>query len=207
MWLCVKYKLCYLTFNLFPCVVFKEGSSTGSQRTLVTWTLCSHGRLSTLSRWVSPRQVWSLELQHGKAISCLAKPALWSGSPNLETITVGLPASAAQRLHRFNKSVHRLWVWFPHCDTTGAASSLNVCGDWASDWERGCSQTGNKGRGMTIWRRRVERGGGQGWFLNSKGWAAGVRCACGNRSVWGGGVPRQGIAQHNAIPLMISHPI
>lgn len=45
-------------------------------------------------------------LQHGKAISCLAKPALWSGSPNLETITVGLPASAAQRLHRFNKSVH-----------------------------------------------------------------------------------------------------
>lgn len=44
--------------------------------------------------------------QHGKAISCLAKPALWSGSPNLETITVGLPASAAQRSHRFNKSVH-----------------------------------------------------------------------------------------------------
>lgn len=41
-----------------------------------------------------------------EAISCLGKPALWPGSPNLETITVGLPASAAQRLHRFNKSVH-----------------------------------------------------------------------------------------------------
>lgn len=91
------------------CVVFQEESSTGFQRTSVTWTLCSHGRLWTLYRWVSPQQVWLLVLQHGKAISCLAKPALWSGSPNLETITVGLPASAAQRLHRFNKSVHIGW--------------------------------------------------------------------------------------------------
>ncbi len=94
---------------LLCCVVSQEESSTGFRRTSVTWTLCSHGRLWTLSRWVSPRQVWSLALQHGKAISCLAKPALWSGSPNLETITVGLPASAAQRLHRFNKSVHIGW--------------------------------------------------------------------------------------------------
>lgn len=45
-------------------------------------------------------------LLHGEAISCLGKPALWPGFPNLETITVGLPASVAQRLHRFNISVH-----------------------------------------------------------------------------------------------------
>lgn len=98
-------------FNLFFCAVpfSQEESSTGFRRTLVTWTPCSRGRLWTLSRWVSPRQVWLLAQQHGEAISCLAKPALWSGSPNLETITVGLPASAAQRLHRFNKSVHIGW--------------------------------------------------------------------------------------------------
>lgn len=50
--------------------------------------------------------------------------------------------------------------------------------------------------------------------LNSKGKmrrAAGVRCVCGNGSgLCGGGgrgVPEEGLAQHNAIPLMISHSI
>lgn len=100
----------YLIWSLFLIlIVSQEESSTGFRRTLVTWTLCSHGHLWTLSRWVSPRQVWSLVMQHGEAISCLAKPALWPGSPNLETITVGLPASAAERLPRFNKSVHIGW--------------------------------------------------------------------------------------------------
>lgn len=112
----------------FLCFVSKEESSTGFLRTLVTWTLCFHGRLWTSPRWVSPRQVWWLALQHREAISCLAKPALWSGSPNLETITVGLPASAAQCLHRFNKSVHIDWGRGSP-SVTQQKSSENMYGD------------------------------------------------------------------------------
>lgn len=147
--------------DLLCCVVFQEESSTGFRRTSVTWTLCSHGRLWTLSRWVSPRQVWSLALQHGKAISCLAKPALWSGSPNLETITVGLPASAAQRLHRFNKSVHIGWGRGSHSVTQQKRHLQRMC--------LGSKQVIGREKGT---KEEIKAAGWWGWW-GEKQWVCG----------------------------------
>lgn len=215
MWFYLKYTVpTRMSSNLFSCVIFQEESSTGFQRTSVTWTLCSHGRLWTLSRWVSPRQVWSLVLQHGKAISCLAKPALWSGSPNLETITVGLPASAAQRLHRFNKSVHIGWGCGSLSVTQQKQHLQRMCLETKQviGREKGTKEE-MKATGWWVRCGGKQRGGGwQGWCVEWQRegvWTAGVRCVCrsGDGSVVEGEGDRSvGTDPERDLPLSVQSP-